>query len=356
MEKLLIINPGSTSTKIAVYEDEKQLFVENINHDSETLTKFSEIMDQYEFRRDLIYKTVEEKGVSLDQLTAVVSRGGLLPPIEAGAYRVNEDMVWQLRNKPQNEHASNLGAVIAFDISTKYDIPAFIYDGVTVDEMLPLLKITGLPEMRRKGLGHNLNMRAAAMRYAKEHDKEYKDCSLIVAHLGGGISVSLHEDGRVADIVSDEEGPFSPERTGGLPLFQVIDMATSGKYDKKSLMKMVKNKGGFVAYFGTTDTREVEKMMKDGDKKAEMVYKAMTLNIAKHIASEAAVVNGNVEAVILTGGIAYSETFTGMIAERVKFIAPVIVYPGENEMESLALGGLRVLRGKEMAKEFHRSE
>jgi butyrate kinase len=355
MEKLLIINPGSTSTKIAVYEDEKAIFVESISHDSATISKYDNIVDQYEFRKDLILETLKEKGVNLSELTGIVSRGGLLPPIEAGAYRVNEDMVWQLKNAPQNEHASNLGAIIAHSISQECGIPAFIYDGVTVDEMLPILKITGLPDMRRKGLGHNLNMRAAAMRYAKENNKSYEDCSVVVAHLGGGISVSLHTDGIVADIVNDEEGPFSPERTGGLPLFQVIDMATSGLYDKKSMMKIVKNKGGLVAYFGVNDARDVEKMIAGGDGKAKLVYEAMALNVAKFIASESAVVNGKVEAIILTGGMAYSELFAGLIKERIEFIAPVIIYGGENEMESLALGGLRVLRGEERAKEFQRS-
>lgn len=354
MEKLLIINPGSTSTKIAVYEDEKALFVESISHESELISKYENIVEQYEFRKELILETLTNNGVTLDNITGIVARGGLLPPIEAGAYKVNEDMVWQLRNAPQNEHASNLGAIIAYAISEEYKIPAFIYDGVTVDQMIPIAKITGLPEMRRKGLGHNLNMRAAAMRYAKENNKAYKDCSLIVSHLGGGISVSLHKDGIVADIVNDEEGPFSPERAGGLPEFQLIDMATSGKYDKRAMMKIVKNKGGLMAYFGVNDVRIVEKMIQDGDEKAKLVYEAMALNIAKHIAAEATVVNGKIEAIILTGGIAYSKLFTKLIIERVEFIAPVIVYAGENEMESLALGGLRVLRGEEEAREFHK--
>lgn len=356
MEKLLIINPGSTSTKIAVFEDEKALFIESISHDSESLSKYDNIVDQYEFRRDLIIETLIKKEISLNDISGIVARGGLLPPVEAGAYKVNDDMVWQLRFAPQNEHASNLGAIIAHSISVEYGIPAFVYDGVTVDEMLPIVKITGLPEMRRKGLGHNLNMRAAAMRYAKENNKEYRDCSLIVSHLGGGISVSLHKDGRVADIVTDEEGPFSPERTGGLPLFQVIDTATSGKYDKKSLMKIVKNKGGLMAYFGVNDTRVVEKMIEEGNEKAKLIYEAMALNVAKYIAYESAVVNGQVEAILITGGIANSKLFTSLVKERIEFIAPVIIYPGENEMESLALGGLRVLKGLEKAKEFKKTE
>lgn len=352
MEKLLIINPGSTSTKIAVYDGDSPLFVESIPHSAEDLAKFDALVDQFEFRKDLVVETMNKHGVSVDDLTAIVARGGLLPPIEAGAYEVNEDMVWQLRYAPQHEHASNLGALIAYAISSKENIPAYIYDGVTVDEMMPILKVTGLPSMTRKGMGHNLNMRAAAMKYAKEHGKAYKDCTLIVVHLGGGISVSLHHDGKVADIINDEDGPFAPERAGSLPLFQVIDMMSSGKYDHKSAMKLVKSQGGLVAHLGTNDTRDVQRMIDEGDEHAKFIYEAMAMNVARNIAKEAPVVNGKVEAIVLTGGIAYSETFTKMVKERVEFIAPVVIYPGENEMESLALGGLRVLRGEEKAKTF----
>lgn len=352
MEKLLIINPGSTSTKIAVYDGENPLFVESIPHSAEDLAKFDSLVDQFEFRKDLVIETMKNHGVSVDDLTAIVARGGLLPPIEAGAYEVNEDMVWQLRYAPAHEHASNLGTLIAYAISSKENIPAYIYDGVTVDEMLPILKVTGLPFITRKGMGHNLNMRAAAMKYAKEHGKAYKDCTLIVVHLGGGISVSLHHDGKVADIINDEDGPFAPERAGSLPLFQVIDMMCSGKYDHKSAMKLVKSQGGLVAHLGTNDTRDVQRMIDEGDEHAKFIYEAMAMNVARNIAKEAPVVNGKVEAIVLTGGIAYSELFTSMVKERVEFIAPVVIYPGENEMESLALGGLRVLRGEEKAKTF----
>lgn len=356
MEKLLIINPGSTSTKIAVYDGEEQLFVESISHSADELAKYDALVDQFEFRKDLVIETMSNHGVSVEDLTAIVARGGLLPPVEAGAYEVDEDMVWQLRYAPAHEHASNLGALIAYAISSKAGIPSYIYDGVTVDEMLPILKMTGLPQMKRKGMGHNLNMRAAAMRYAKENNKAYKDCSLIVVHLGGGISVSLHNDGKVADIINDEDGPFSPERAGSLPLFQVIDMMTDDGVDKKTAMKIVKTKGGLVAHLGTNDTREVEKMIASGDEHAKFVYEAMALNVARNVAKEAPVVNGKVEAIILTGGIAYSELFTSMVKERVEWIAPVVVYAGENEMQSLALGGLRVLRGEEEAKKFVKVE
>ncbi len=352
MERLLIINPGSTSTKIAVYENERPIFVESISHSQDETGRFSVIADQYEFRKTTIYRTLEEKGISVDSLTGIVARGGLLPPIEAGAYEVTEEMVWFLRNKPVHQHASNLAAIIAYEIAKVWNIPAYIYDGVTVDEMEPILKITGLPECERKSMAHNLNLRAAGMRYAEENGKPYRDCRLIIAHLGGGFTVSLHIYGKIADVISDGEGTFTPERSGGLPLYQVIELTESGEYDPKAFLHKVKNRSGLFAHLRTNDCREVERMIASGDKKAELVYEAMAINTAKNIGAAAAVARGDVEAVILTGGIACSEMFTRMIRERVEFIAPVIVYPGENEMQSLALGGLRVLRGEEKAKVF----
>ncbi|NCB63710.1 MAG: butyrate kinase [Clostridia bacterium] len=356
MERLLILNPGSTSTKIAVYEGETPLFVETITHTPEELSPFDRVADQFEFRRNLVLNSLQEHGVTLSSLTAVVSRGGLLAPIEAGAYEVNDDMVWQLKNKPQNEHASNVGAVIAREISKQLNIPAYIYDGITVDELLPINKITGLPILRRKGMGHNLNTRAAALRYARESGKAYKDVTVIVAHLGGGISVNLHHDGKIEDFISDEEGPFSPERSGGLPMFDVIKLCYDGGCDYRSMMKQVKNKGGLMAHLGTTDVREVLKRIEEGDEHAKLILDAMALNIAKNIAKCAPGVCGKVDAVLLTGGVAYSKYVTDYIAEHVSFLAPVIVYPGEDEMQSLALGGLRVLHGEEKAKVFHRVE
>lgn len=356
MEKLLILNPGSTSTKIAVFEDETPLFTESIVHTPEELAPFDHVADQYQFRKELVVKTLEAHGVDMGSLTGIVSRGGLLTPIEAGAYAVNEDMVWQLRNKPQNEHASNVGAMIAQAIGAEYRIPAFIYDGITVDELLPINKITGLPLLRRKGMGHNLNTRAAAMRYAKENGKDYRDITVIAAHMGGGISVNLHHNGKIEDFINDEEGPFSPERSGGLPMFDVIKMCFDGVQTYDSMMKLVKRQGGLMAHLGTTDSREVEKRIADGDQRAKLIYDAMALNIAKNIAKCAPGVCGKVDAILLTGGIAYSEYVTGYIRAHVEFIAPVVVYPGEDEMLSLALGGLRVLRGEETAKIYTKVE
>lgn len=357
MEKILVMNPGSTSTKIAVYEDEQPLFVESLSHSSDELAPFEDIISQYDFRKGIILDALQKHGIDLKELTCIVARGGLLPPLKAGAYRVNDDMVWQLTYAPQNEHASNLGAVIADAISKELDnIPAYIYDAVTVDELEEISRITGLPEMHRKGMGHNLNMRAAAMRYAKESNKPYKDINVIVTHLGGGISVSVHHDGRMIDMISDDEGPFSPERAGGLPGFQIIKMMSQPDMDAKKMMKKVKTQGGLMGYFGINDTRELEKMIADGDEKAKLIYDAMALNVAKNIAKLSVCVNGDIEKIILTGGIAYSEYFTKEVEKRVKFIAPVLVYAGENEMESLALGALRVQRGQEEARTFVKCE
>lgn len=352
MEKLLILNPGSTSTKIAVYEDEKALFVESISHSSEEIAKYDNVADQYEFREKLILDTIEAHGVSVNDLTCIVSRGGVLPPVHSGAYRVNDDMVWQLRYAPVNEHASNLGAIIAYEIGKRQGIPAFIYDAVGVDELIPLTQVTGFPEIKRHGLGHNLNTRAAAIRYAKENGRPYTESTIIVCHLGGGISVNLHHNGRIIDMVNDEVSTFSPERAGLIPNLQLLEMATSGEYDKKTLTKRIKSKGGLMAYFGVNDSRKVEAMVEAGDEKAKLVYEAMALNTAKNIAEVSVVVNGKVDAIVLTGGIAYSKMFTKMISDRVSFIAPVTIYPGENEMESLALGGLRVMRGEETARDY----
>ncbi len=356
MERLLILNPGSTSTKIAVFDGETPLFTESITHTPEELAPFDRVADQFEFRRGLVFSCLERHGIALESLSAVVSRGGLLPPVEAGAYEVNDDMVWQLRNKPQNEHASNVGAVIAREISRPLGIPAYIYDAVTVDELLPINKITGLPLLRRKGMGHNLNTRAAALRYAREQGRDYTDITVIVAHLGGGISVNLHHNGRVEDFINDEEGAFSPERTGALPMFDVIRLCFGGEYSYQSMMRLVKNQGGLMAHLGTTDSRAVEALIERGDAHAKLIYDAMALGVAKNIGKLAPGVCGKLDAILLTGGIAHSKYFTDAIAQRVSFLAPVVVYPGEDEMQALALGGLRVLRGQEQAKTFRKVE
>lgn len=356
MERLLILNPGSTSTKLAVFDGETPVFTESITHSPEELAPFDCVADQYGLRRDLILEYLKQHEIPLKSLTAIVSRGGLLPPIQAGAYAINEDMVWQLKNRPRNEHASNVGAMIAFGIANTLHIPAYIYDGVTVDELAPINRITGLPSMERKGMGHNLNTRAAALRYARESGRDYANVTVIVAHLGGGISVNLHRNGHIEDFINDEEGPFSPERAGGLPLFDVIRACFQDGATYKDMMKTVKNRGGLMAHLRTTDSRQVEQMATSGDKHAKLVYDAMILNIAKNIGKLAPGVCGKLDAIVLTGGIAHSSYVTDGISRYVSFLAPVVVYPGEDEMKALALGGLRVLRGQEAARTFHRSE
>jgi butyrate kinase len=351
-ERLLIINPGSTSTKIAVYDDETVNFTEIIQHPQEEIETFARIADQYEYREAPILRSLESHGIEQRTLTAVVSRGGLLPPVQSGAYAVNDDMVWQLRNKPENEHASNLGAIIAKDIADGLGLTAYIYDPITVDEMAPLARVSGLPEFSRKSMGHALNMRAAAYRYARQAECLYTSLSMIVAHLGGGITISLHQKGRMVDVISDEEGPFSPERAGGLPTFQTLQLAVDSGLDFNGLYRYVKTKGGLAGHLGVNDAREVERMIEQGDEKALLIYEAMAYNIAKDIGSLATVACGNIDAIILTGGVAHSAMLCDWIGERVRFIAPLEVYAGENELESLAYGVLRVLRGQEKAHLF----
>ncbi len=356
MHRILVINPGSTSTKIAVYDEEQPLFVKSIEHKPEELSQFSEIYEQYGYRKELVLRTIEENNVRRETLTAVVSRGGLLPPVPSGAFEVNDDMVWQLRYKPENEHASNLGAPMAKAIADELGLKAYIYDPVTVDEMDDIARVAGMPEFKRKSLAHCLNMRAAAHKYANDVSVPYEKLNLIVAHLGGGITLSLHKQGRMVDVVSDEEGPFSPERAGGLPTFQLLEYAANSGKPFKELYKYVKTKGGLAGHLGTNDARKVLEMIKAGDKKAALILEAMAYSISKYIGALATVVGGKVDAIIITGGLAYSDVLMGWIKERVSFIGNVKVIPGENEMESLAVGILRVLRGEEKLNVFTRVE
>lgn len=350
MTRILVINPGSTSTRIAEFEEERMLWSVTVEHPPEILENYDTVNDQFEMRKEAVRKVLEEKGVALEKLDAVVGRGGLLPGAKPGAYIVDDKLVEELKYNALKDHASNLGAWLAYDIAFPLGIPAFIYDPVTADEMIPLVRITGLVEIQRMVMVHNLNMRAAAIRVAEIHNQKYSDLNIIVAHLGSGITLSLHSKGRVIDTVTDDEGPFSPERAGGLPGFQLIKMATSPGQTYDSMMRKVQREGGLMSHLGTRDAREVEKRIDAGDSYAALVYEAMALNVAKAISRLAVTVCGDVDYIVLTGGIAYSQRFTDWIIQRVSFIAPVCIVPGENEMEALALGGLRVLRGQETAR------
>jgi butyrate kinase len=352
--KLLMINPGSTSTKIGVYEDEKEVLVETLRHSSEEISSFEGIFEQFNFRKEVILNVLKEKNFDINTLDAIVGRGGLLKSIEGGTYAVNEAMLSDLKIGVQGQHASNLGGIIANEIGKSLDIPAFIVDPVVVDEMIDVARISGMPEIERKSIFHALNQKAVAKRYAVEIGKKYEEINLIVAHMGGGVSVGAHMNGRVVDVNNalDGEGPFSPERSGGLPVGDLAKMCFSGEYTLEDIKKKINGKGGFVAHLNTNDAKEVIDKAQAGDEKYKLIFEAMGYQVAKEIGKCAAVLSGKVDAIILTGGIAYGKPMVNYIKERVEFICPVVVYPGEDELLALAEGGLRVLRGEEKAKEY----
>lgn len=352
MWRIFVINPGSTSTKVASYEDHLPLWQENIEHSADSLKNYPTIYDQLEMRIALVNEVLRNHGETPEQYDCIMARGGLLPPLESGAYRINPDMLYVLKYKPVNQHASNLGAEIAYRIAQPVGIPAYIYDPVTVDEMIDLVRITGLKEVRRHGQGHNLNMRAVALRYCRENGLAYHQQTLIVAHLGGGITLSLHHNGRIIDMISDDEGPFSPERAGLIPTYKLLKLVRGKSFDYDREMKRLQHQGGLMSHFGVSDAREVEHLAKDGNAEAELVYAAMALSVSRAVASLSTVVCGNVDRILLTGGLAFSEKFTGMITDRTGFIAPVTVLPGENEMLALAEGACRVLSGEEAPKTY----
>ncbi len=352
MYKILAINPGSTSTKISLYDDEREVFVETLIHDDKELGQYKSIPDQYKFREAKVLDCLKKNNFNIQELSAVVGRGGLLPPVKSGAYKVNDVMLDVLKNRPRVEHASNLGGIIAYEIAKMVGVDAYIYDSVAVDEMEPIAKITGIPEVERVSLLHALNMRACAIKVANDMNKRYEDCKFVVAHLGGGITLSVHSGGKMVDLLSDDEGPFSPERSGRVPGRKLVDLCFSGQHNKNDITKKMRGNGGLKAHLNTVDAREVQKMIDQGDQNAKLIFEAMAYQIAKGIGELATVVKGDVDGVILTGGLAYSKILMGWVKERVEFIGDVIIIPGENEMEALTLGILRVLRGEEKHREF----
>lgn len=352
--RVLAINPGSTSTKVAVYDNENLLFEQVVRYSNEELAPFDSVIAQYEFRKNGILQMLADKDIALESLDAVVGRGGLLKPISGGTYAVNAAMLEALRLAERGEHASNLGGVIAKEIGDKLNIPSYIVDPVVVDELADIARVSGIPGCDRGSIFHALNQKAVARKIAKELGKSYETANLIVAHMGGGITVGAHQGGRVID-VNDAlygEGPFSPERTGSIPTGHMLELCFNGKYTLNEVKKLIAGKGGLVAYLGTNDGREVGKRIEAGDMKAKLIYEAMAYQIAKEIAANAAVLSGDVDAIVLTGGLAYDQMFVKWITERVRFIAEVKVVPGEHEMIALTEGALRVLRGEESAKEY----
>lgn len=352
---VLVINPGSTSTKIAVYNETQKMAQENLDHDTQKLDQFEKITDQYEYRKEMILNWMHENGFDTHKLRAVVGRGGLLRPMPSGAYKVTEPLLKDLIVGIQGEHASNLGGMIADAIAQPEGICAYIVDPVAVDEFEPLARISGMPEIKRKSLVHALNIKAIAHRVADEMGKKVEDLNLILAHLGGGISIVPMKKGKIIDANNaNEMGPFSPERCGGLPVGDVVKMCFSGDYSPNELKKKMRGKGGMTAYLGTNDGREVVKQIEAGNDKAKLVFEAMAYQISKEIGAMATVIEGKVDAVVLTGGVAYSKYLTDYVTEHVSFIAPVIIKAGEDEMEALNLGVLRVLNGEETAKIYEK--
>ncbi|CAH2716335.1 Butyrate kinase 2 [Neobacillus rhizosphaerae] len=352
--RILIINPGSTSTKIGVFDNEISIFEKNIRHEAEIINTFTNINDQYDFRKKTILETLDKEGINISKLSAVCGRGGLLRPIQGGTYAVNDLMLKDLRSGFSGQHASNLGGIIAYEIASGLNIPSFIVDPVVVDELDPIARISGFSLIERKSIFHALNQKAVARRVAKELGKKYHELNLIVTHMGGGITVGVHKDGKVIDVNNGlhGDGPFSPERSGTVPAGDLIALCYSGEHYREEIMKRLVGQGGLVGYLGTNDAVKVEKRIEAGDVEAKLIYDAMAYQVAKEIGAASAVLSGKVDAIILTGGLAYGKGFVRSITDRINWIADVIVQPGENELQALAEGALRVLRNEEDVKMY----
>jgi butyrate kinase len=354
MNRILAVNPGSSSTKIGVFDDLHQVLIVNISHGEAELEEFHGFHKQYQFRKKAILDVLMERGIPLESLSAVVGRGGVMNPVESGAYLVNDAMKEDLGSCPKY-NAANLGAWLADELAAMAGVKAFVYDPVSVDEMWDLSRLTGLPGVERTSIGHVLNMKAVARQWAADHRKPYEEANLIIAHLGGGITLSLHHKGRLVDLISDDEGPFGPERVGHIPARKLIQYIFSrGLTEQEAFDALQGNGAGLHGLLGTPSTIEVEKRIDSGDEKALLCYKAMAFNVAKGIGQLATEVSGKVDQIILTGGTSHSLRFTQWIKDSVSFIAPVAVLPGERELEAMAEGVLQVLTGKASAKTYTR--
>ncbi|MBR2297483.1 MAG: butyrate kinase [Bacteroidales bacterium] len=355
MSYILAINPGSTSTKISIFEGKKEIFTKTLRHSSEELAPYPNVIDQYQFRKDTIAAALKENNIDANDIAAVVGRGGLLRPIASGVYEVNENMIADLSSAKYGEHASNLGGIIANAMAK--EIPgcrAFIADPVVVDELCEVARISGHPKFPRKSIFHALNQKAIAKQYAAEVGKKYSDLNLIVAHMGGGTSIGAHKKGQIVDVndALNGDGPFSPERSGSLTALDVVKACFSGEYTFDEMKKLINGKGGLMAHLGTNSFYEVEQNMAKGDAKSILITDAFLFQVAKSIGAEAAALSGEVDAILLTGGVAYGKEMMAQLADMVKFIAPVKVYPGEDEMGALAGNGLAVLEGTEEVKVY----
>ncbi len=351
---ILVINPGSTSTRLSLFHNENEFSQRNINHSTDELSVFRCIADQVEFRLCIVLRFLRESSTTIDILDAVIGRGGLLKPLESGVYRVGEAVLNDLRSGRYGEHASNLGAILAWEVARKAGCPAFIADPVVVDEMDEVARISGLPEIQRKSIFHALNQKSVAREVAKKLGKRYEECNFIVAHMGGGISVGAHRKGRVVDVNNalDGDGPFSPERAGGLPAGELVRMCFSGRYTLEGMLQRISGGGGLVAYRGSNSFKELKEASNSGDPLAKLLYEACAYQVSQEICKHGATLRGQVDRIILTGGLACDETFVNMIKGRVSHLAQVEVLPGEREMVSLAMCAQLVLQGEEKEKEY----
>jgi len=352
--RLLIINPGGTSTKVAVYRDETPEFEETIRHSSDELDGFSGVIAQEPFRLQIILDLLRDRELDLKTFSAVVGRGGALRPLSSGTYRVVPEMVADIRaGRVFVDHASNLGPLLAHGLAAKAGIPAFIVDPVSVDEFVPESRLSGLPELERASMSHALNLKMVCRQAAARLGRRYEEINLVAVHLGSGITVSAHRRGRMIDVNNAVDGgPFAPTRTGGLPTTGLIKLCFSGTYNRDQLLDLATKRGGLLAYLGTSDGEEIEKRIAGGDERARLVYDTMIVQIAKEIGAMAAVLGGRLDAVVLTGGLARSRYLIDSLKEKVAFLAQMLVFPGEDEMKALALGALRVLSGEEAAGEY----
>lgn len=349
--KILAINPGSTSTKLAAYENNNLLFEETIRHNDQQLMEFANIVDQLSFRMEKIKEVLQEKGFQPSTLDAVAGRGGMLKPLSSGTYLVNDPLLDDARSGKYGSHASNLGSIMAAEMASAHNIPAYIVDPVGVDELVDEARISGLIDINRKSHVHALNIKAVSRKISVQIGRSFSEANFVVAHLGGGISVAALQGGRIVDVNNAEnEGPFSPDRAGGLPAKQLVQLCYSGKYTEKELLQRITKQGGIFSYLGTKSVIEAEKRALDGDTEAELILQAMVHQIGKEIGAMSTVLEGRMDGIILTGGIAHSDRIVGLIREKISFLGEVFVVPGEAEMEALSAGAFRVLTGEEEAK------
>ncbi len=351
--KILTINPGSTSTKVSVFENEDEIIGTSISHSRLELEPFERVWDQYEFRKKLIKELLEENGIKPSDLSAVVGRGGLFRPVVGGTYKVNQLMIEDGRRAARGEHASNLGAVLAYGLGWDFKLPSFIVDPPSVDEFFPPARISGIKGIPRESLFHALNIKATARQAADKVGKAFEDSNFVIAHLGGGISIAAIRKGRVVDSNNAlSGGPFTPERAGDIPTFALVDLCFSGEVDKSQVKKMLVGRGGLSSHLGTNDCRMVEAQISEGNKNVELIYEAMIYQIGCYIGARAVALQGDIDAVILTGGLANSDYVVGKIKEWVGFLGDILVFPGQDEMKALALGALRILRGEETPRKY----